>query len=148
MTLNHIDSTVTDPVEIANIFSNHFACAAEKAMIKDNAYSHKHINECIENVPSKSFFLSPTNKREILIIISSLDANKSVGSNSIPTNILKLLKDEISSHLSDIYKISFSVGVFQSVLKTTKAISYIKMTLSSTAITFAQYLFYQILRKF
>ena len=42
--------------------------------------------------------------------------------NSIPTKILKLLKDEISSHLSDIYNISFSMGIFPSVLKTAKVI--------------------------
>ena len=48
-------------------------------------------------------------------IISSLNPNKSVGSNSIPTNLLKLLKDKISSHRPDIYNISFSMGVFQSV---------------------------------
>ena len=45
-------------------------------------------------------------------IISSLNPNKSVGSNSIPTNLLKLLKDKISSHRRDIYNISFSMGVF------------------------------------
>ena len=45
---------------------------------------------------------------------------KSVGPNSIPTKILKLLKDKISSHLSDIYNISFSKGIFLSVLKTAK----------------------------
>ena len=76
----------------------------------------------MENNSSKSFFLSPTNKNEISSIISSLNPNKSVGPNSIPTKILKLLKYEISSHLSDIYNILFSMGVFPSVLKTVKVI--------------------------
>ena len=49
-----------------------------------------------------------------------MNPNKSVGPNSIPTKILKLLKDKISSHLSDIYNISFSIGIFLSVLKTAK----------------------------
>ena len=46
----------------------------------------------------------------------------SVGPNSTPTKILKLLKDEIASHLSDICNISFSMGIFPSVLKTAKII--------------------------
>ena len=38
-----------------------------------------------------SIFVSPTDKTEIENIISSLDSNKSVGPNSIPTKVLKLL---------------------------------------------------------
>ena len=53
---------------------------------------------------------------------SSLDSNKSVGPNSIPTKILKLLKNDISSQLSEIFNISFSSGVFPSILKTAKVI--------------------------
>ena len=87
--LNHNNKTGTNPVEIANIFNNHFASVAEKTMANAN-YSHKHFSEYIENNSSKSFFLSPTNKNEISTIISSLNPNKSIGPNSIPTKILKL----------------------------------------------------------
>ena len=66
--------------------------------------------------------MSPTDKSEIENIISSLDSNKSVGPNSIPTKILKLLKNDISSQLSEIFYISFSPGVFPSILKTAKVI--------------------------
>ena len=44
-------------------------------------------------------------------IISSLDKNKSVG------NILVLLKNEISNPLADLFNLSFSLGIFPSVLK-------------------------------
>ena len=67
------------------------------------------------------------NIKNILLIsenvISSLDSNKSVGSNSIPTKILKWLKNDISSQLSETFNISFSSGVFHSILKTVKVIS-------------------------
>ena len=49
--------------------------------------------------------------------MSSLDSNKSVG-----TKILKLLKNDISSQLSETFNISFSSGVFPSILKTAKVI--------------------------
>ena len=55
--------------------------------------SHKHFSELLKNRTQNSFFLSPTNKSEIQNIISSLDSNKSFGPNSIPTKILKLLKN-------------------------------------------------------
>ena len=51
-----------------------------------------------------------------------MNPSKTVGPKSIPTNILKLLNDEISSHLSNICNMSFSMGVFPSVLKTAKVI--------------------------
>ena len=66
--------------------------------------------------------MSPTDKTEIENVISSLDSNKSVGPNSIPTKILKLLKNDISSQLSEIFNISFSSGIFPSILKTAKVI--------------------------
>ena len=69
-----------------------------------------------------SFFVSPTEKKEIENVISSLDSNKSVGPNSIPTKVLKLLKNGISSQLSEIFNISFSSGIFPSILKTAKVI--------------------------
>ena len=78
----------------------------------------------MENKSSISFFLSPINKNKILSIISSLNRNKYVGPNSILTKILKLLKDETSSHISGIYNIFFSMNVFPSVLlKTAKVTS-------------------------
>ena len=61
-------------------------------------------------------------KAEIENVISSLDSNKSVGPNSISTKILKLLKNDISSQLSELFNISFSSGVFPSILKTVKVI--------------------------
>ena len=77
----------------------------------------------MENNSSKSLFLFPTNKNEISRIISSFNPNKSLGPNSIPKKILKLLiQEENLSHLSDIYNIAFSMGVFPSVLKTAKVI--------------------------
>ena len=48
---------------------------------------------------------------------------ESVGSNSIPTKVLKLLKNKISSQFFKIFKISFSSGVFPLILKNSKVIS-------------------------
>ena len=85
-------------------------------------YSHKHFSNFLKNRSDDSFFLSPTEKHEIINIISSLDTNKSTGPNSIATKILKLLKNDISTQLSDIFNVSFSTGVFPSILKIAKIV--------------------------
>ena len=74
-------------------------------------YLHQHFSKYMKKKYVKSFFLSPTNKNEISRIIFSFNPNKSTSPNGIPTKILKLLKEEISSDLSDIYNISFSMAV-------------------------------------
>ena len=74
-------------------------------------YLRQHFSEYMKKKYFKSFFLSPTNKNEISSIIFSFNPNKSTSPNSIPTKILKLLKEKIFSDLSDIYNISFSMAV-------------------------------------
>ena len=66
---------------ISNSFINYFALIARKTKIflKIDVF----------------FFVSPTDKTNIKNVISSLDSNKSVGPNSIPTKILKLLKNDL-----------------------------------------------------
>ena len=68
-----------------------------------------------------SFFLNPTD--EINIIINPSGA---FSPNSILTNILKLLINDVSSELTQLFNLSFSRGVFPLLLKTSKFISVYK----------------------
>ena len=112
-------TTTTQPIEIANIFNNFFTSilAKTKESIK---YSHKSFSNFLKNKSDDSFFLSPTDEYETINIISSLDPNKSIGPNGIPTKILKLLKNYISPQLSDIFNVSFSTCVFPRLFVFTK----------------------------
>ena len=112
------NTTSAEPIEIANIFNNFFTSVAAKTK-ESIKYSHKHLSNFLKNRSDDSFFLSPTDKYEIINIISSLDPNKSTGPNSIPTKILKL---DISTQLSDIFNVSFSTGVFPTILKIAKVV--------------------------
>ena len=47
----------------------------------------------------ESLFTTPTDAHEVNSIISLLDSDKSICPNNLPTKILKLLKNEISTHL-------------------------------------------------
>ena len=128
-------TTISNPMEISNIFNNYFSSIATKTKL-NISFSHKHFPDFLKNRSNIYFFVSPTDKTEIEDVISSLDSNKSVGPNSIPTKILKLLKDDISSQLSETFNISFSSGFFPSVLKTAKVIPVHK---KDTKLDFSNY---------
>ena len=114
-------TTILNPIAISNIFNNYFSSISNNTKC-NISYSHKHFSDFLKNRSNISFFVSPTDKKKIENVISSLDSNKSVGPNSIPTKVLKLLKNDISSQLSEIFNISFSSGIFPSILKTAKVI--------------------------
>ena len=113
--------TITNPYDIANTFNNFFASMAETTK-KSIKYLHKHFSDYLSNDSDSTIFLEPTDKEEIANIISSLNSNKATGSNSIPYRILFLLKNEILEQLSDLLNLSFTTGVFPSVLKTAKVV--------------------------
>ena len=85
------DTTSAEPIEIANIFNNFFTFSAAKTK-ESIKYSHRNFFSFLKNRSDDSFFLSSTEKHEVINIVSSLDSNKSTGTDSIPTKILKLLK--------------------------------------------------------
>ena len=120
-TLTIDGTTISNPTEISDIFNNYFSSIATKTKL-NISFSHKHFSDFLKNRSNISFFVSPMDKTEIENVISSLLSNKSVGCNSIPTKILKLLKNDISSQLSELFNISFSSGVFPSILKTAKVV--------------------------
>ena len=96
--------TITDPTTMSNVFNNYFTSIAEKT--KSNIkFSPKHYTDYLSSTNTNTFFLTPTDKNEIAFIISSLDSHKSSGPNSIPVKILKLLKNDISQQLSDIFNV-------------------------------------------
>ena len=102
-----------------NIFNDYFSSIGEKtkANIK---FSNKSFHDFVHHPNEESLFITPTDAHEVNLIISLLNSNKCTGPNSLPTKILKLLKNEISTHLADIFNLSFSSRVFPSILKIAK----------------------------
>ena len=108
-------------MEISNIFNIYISSIVSKTKL-NFSFSHKYFSDFLKNRSNISLFLSPTDKTEIENVISSLDSNKSVGPNSISIKMLKLLKNDVFSLLSEIFNIAFSSGVFPSTLKAVKVI--------------------------
>ena len=75
---------------------------------------------------NQSFLIYNCDKDEIKNIISSLNVNKGNGPNSIDTHILQLLKEEISSPLSEIFNLSFTTGLHPALFKISKPITIFK----------------------
>ena len=87
---------------------------------KDN-FNKKDRNGMLLFKPSNSsFYLTPALPDEIEKLIDNLDSKKSVGPNSIPVFILKLLKTFFSVWLSQLINLSFKVGIFPDILKVAK----------------------------
>ena len=72
------------------------------------------------------FLFQSADSLEILLIIDSFDNNKSSGPNSIPTDVLKLIKNNICHPLKEIINLSFSTGIYPTQLKLAKVIPTFK----------------------
>ena len=92
-----IDGEISNnPNKIANGFNNYyFSNVAEKLQGKIHSLGNEFPN--FVKTPNDNFFLfQSADSQEILLIIDSFDNNKSSGPNSIPTDITKLIKNNIS----------------------------------------------------
>ena len=116
---------LSDPKRVANSFNTYFSTIAGDLQEKMH-YTNHDFHHYLTNRNENSFFLSPTNKYEIIDIITSIDIDKAVGPHSIPSNILHLIKDIISEPLSNIINHSFEKGIYLDNLKIAKTIPIYK----------------------
>ena len=102
-----------------NTFNNFFASIAETTKKKQNIL----INIFhLSNETSRTIFLQGRNTN----IISCLNSSKASGPIFISYSIIFLLKNEILKQLADLFNLSFTTGVFPSVLKTAKVVLVFK----------------------
>ena len=94
-----------------------------------------------------SFLIAPTNPKEICDIINTLDEHKSSGPCSIPTKMLKLVRNELSLSFSDICNMSFKEGIFPDKNKIVKVIPLIKKDPLMMLIIIARSHFFQLFVK-
>ena len=89
-----------------------------------------------------SFFLFPTTSREIEVEISNLRTSKAVGSFSIPTDILKIIKFVVSNPLEKLFNASFSTGIEPYDLKLANVVPLYKKDHKQAYQTIVLFLFY------
>ena len=113
------------PAVIANIFNKFFVNVSHD-ITKNIPPSNKSPLSFMGDRVGNSFSMSPSVPSEISDVISVLKSGKSLGPNSIPMKILKLLSPLISSPLSLIINESFQSGVFPDKMKLAKVIPLFK----------------------
>ena len=82
----------------------------------------KHFSHYLKDPANNTFYMSPTNAREVEQKLKTLKTNKAVGPNSIPTKILKTYSKSLSKPLSELINLSFAQGKFPTILKIAKVI--------------------------
>ena len=120
------DKNITDPVHISNSFNDYFTSIADNILRKRKYNGSKSYRDFLSNRLLENFIFKDCDDNEVKAIISSLDANKSSGPNSIPTPVLHMLKDRICNPLCKIFNLSFLTGQHPDILKISKTIPIFK----------------------
>ena len=116
---------ISDPFKVANSFNKYFSSIASE--LQGKIYHHGlDFNTYLKNRNDNSFFITPTDKTEIIDIINSFIISKASGPHSIPTDILHLIKLFIADPLSQIINLSFDKGIYIDNLKIAKTIPIYK----------------------
>ena len=116
---------ISDPKEIANTFNNYFSTIAKDLQGKIY-HNGQDFTKYLTNRNKHNFFITPTNKHEIINQINNISINKAIRPHSIPSNIFHLIKLNLSEPLSDIINLSFEKGIYFDDLKISRTIPTFK----------------------
>ena len=125
--INENKTTITYPLKIANSFNKYYTSIASNILKKRKFNGTKSHTEYLKNPLRESFALYECDATEIELLIGALNPRKAYGPNSIPADILHLLKKDISQPLAIIFNLSLSTGVHPDLFKIAKAIAIFKM---------------------
>ena len=114
----HIDKgkVISDPLEICNLFNEHFTNIAGK-IDKKIVKTSRNFNNYLSNNNERTFSLYPTTPAEVEDYIKNLDIRKSVAPFSIPNRVLKEFNKLFSIPISRIFNLSIERGVFPQKMK-------------------------------
>ena len=118
-------SVTSDPSQMSNIFNVFYVNIANE-ITKTIPLTPKSPLDYLTKRVSNSLFLTPVTEIEVKDIISILNPSKSVGPNSIPIKLLKVIGSSISPLLALLVNQSFQSGTFPDKLKIAKVISLFK----------------------
>ena len=131
--LKDLNGNITsDPAIIPNIFNKYFVTVSHD-ITRNIPRPRKSPMDFLNDRVGNSFFTTASIPVEIFDIIALLKPGKSLGPNSIPIKILKLLSPLISSPLSQIINESFQTGIFPDKMKLAKVIPLFKKGCPLTA---------------
>ena len=109
--------TITDPTEIANRFNNFYASVADNILEKRKYNGNTSFRDYLTGPLDATMALYECDEVEVFNLILMLNPKKKNGPNSIPTEILHLLANDICKPLSIIFNKSFASGECPDLLK-------------------------------
>ena len=110
------NSSIDDPVEIANTFNNFFTNVGselDKNIPRTPISTMSFLRSRVVN----DFCFVNTSITDVMIILLQLDDNKSSGPTDLPIKILKIAAPLIVPHLVSIFNLSFKTGKFPNLMK-------------------------------
>jgi len=120
------DKTATNPKDISNAFNKYFTSIADNILNARKFVGNSSHKDYLPPPLQNSMALYLCDEAEIKSIISSIDIGKAYDPNSIPTEILHLLKEDIASPLATLFNLSFTTGSFPDILKIANTIPIFK----------------------
>ena len=134
-------NVTSEPGKISNIFNDFFVNVADE-ITKTIPITPKSPLDYLSNRTSNSLFLIPVTSIEVNDLINILNPSKSVGPNSIPIKLLKIIGSSVSPLLALLVNKSFQSGIFPDKLEIAKVITLFKKGILSCHLTTDQFLFY------
>ncbi len=123
--INIDEVTCNDPQKISEEFNNYFSSIATN--IQKKIYNAgKGYEKFLLNPNPSSFFINPTDEKEIISIILGFNTKKATGPNSLPIEILLLLANDIATPLKMIINLSLQTGIYIEKLKISRVIPIYK----------------------
>ena len=119
-------SIISEPKDVASSFNDYFSDIANKIIDGRKFEGNTPFQDYLPHRLSNSLAFHPTDKDEIINIISKFKTGKSCGPTSIPINIFQLIQLEVASPLAKIANLSFETGVQPEKLKLAKVIPIFK----------------------
>ena len=109
---------ITHPNAITDSLGKYFASVGDK-FAQRIATPTRNVDEYIKKIheTTNSLYFQPTDKAEIKKIIAKLPNKASSGYDNISNKLLKLLNEEISGPLCDLFNASLEQGIFPSNMK-------------------------------
>ena len=106
--------------------NNYYTSIADNILKERKYVGNKVHSDYLKNPLQSSFAIYECDQAEIKLIISSLNLNKSYGPNSVPTDILHLLKEDISYPLTILFNMSLTSGIHPDIFKVAQTIPIFK----------------------
>lgn len=126
--LNHEQTEISDPTQVANIFNKYYSEAAKKLADKIETNGTDKLTRInIEHIITNSQMKwTPTSSYDIEKVIDKLKNKTSKDACGMSNKLLKMLKSYLAEPIAKITNLSFENGIFPTSLKLTKIIPIYK----------------------